>query len=34
MADEEHGGGRTVQEYWPDTSLQWNASTETDDLTV
>ena len=33
LADEEHGGGRTIQEYWPETSLQWNASVETQDLT-
>lgn len=33
LADEQHGGGRTVQEYWPETSLQWSASVETEDLT-
>lgn len=33
LADEEHGGGRTVQEYWPDYSLQWNATIETQSLT-
>lgn len=34
LADEVHGGGRTIQEYWPNTSLQWNAAVETEDLTI